>query len=165
MRFYLIISALFIITAHRAGAQLFTPEVIGSCGEYDNSAAIHLSWTIGEPVITTLKGGSLTLTQGFHQPDENVSAVASAPVAGDAEQAVLYPNPFRKQLYVRAPSSWTYFDIEVVNSFGDVVITRQRIDRDKYAVDFSNLPSGSYIARIWVRDSKTPLIYNVTRVE
>jgi hypothetical protein len=165
MRFNLIISALFLAAAQHAGAQLFTPEVIGSCGEYNNSAAIQLSWTIGEPIITTVSGGSLILTQGFHQPDELLAAVASAPTTGAAERAVLYPNPFRKELYVRVPSTWGYFDIEVVNSFGDVVIERQRIERDKCAVDFGTLPSGSYIARIWVRDSISPLIYNVTRVE
>jgi hypothetical protein len=124
-----------------------------------------LSWTIGEPVITTMQAGSLTITQGFHQPGEERAAVASAPTAGLVDQAVLYPNPFRKQLFVRVPSSWGSFDIEITNALGETVIARQRIERDKYAIDFSNLSSGSYIARIWVNDSNSPLIYQVTRVE
>lgn len=165
MRLYLIMTAIFLAAAPRAGAQLFTPEVIGSSGETDNSAAVHLSWTIGETAITTMRGGALTITQGFHQPGEELAAVASAPTAGLADQAVLYPNPFRKQLFIRAPSAWASFDVEITNSFGETVIPRQKIERDKYAIDFSNLPSGSYIARIWAKDSNSPLIYQVTRVE
>jgi hypothetical protein len=165
MRFYLITTAIVLAAAPRAGAQLFTPEVIASGGEYDGSAAIRLSWTLGETVVTTMQDGALTITQVFHQPGEEAAAVASVPTTGIAEGAVLYPNPFRKQLFVRAPSSWSSFEIEITNSFGETVIARQRIERDKYAIDFSNLPSGSYIARIWARDSTSPLIYQVTRVE
>ena len=165
MRLQLITTAIFLAAASHAGAQLFTPEVIASSGESEKSAAVHLSWTIGEPVITTMQGGSLTITQGFHQPGQDAVAVASAPVAGDEDHAILYPNPFRKQLFIRAPSAWGSFDVEITNSFGETVISRQRVDRDKHAIDFSNLPSGSYIARIWVRDSTSPLIYQVTRVE
>jgi hypothetical protein len=165
MRFYKIIPAMLLLASTHAGAQLFTPEVIGSSGEYENSAAIHLSWTVGEAITTTAQAGSLTFTQGFHQPDETSALVASAPTAGLVEQAALYPNPFRKQLFVRVPSSWSYFDIDIVNSLGETVIERQRVERDKYAIDFSNLPSGSYIARIWVKDAPSPLIYQVTRVE
>lgn len=166
MRISPMIAAAVLLGSSSASAQLFTPEVVGSSGEFYNSAAIQLSWTIGEPVITTLREGSLTMTQGFHQPTEESAIVASAPTSGDAEHnAVLYPNPFRNQLYLRAPSDWTFFDVEIVNSLGETVIGRQRVDREKYAIDFSNLPSGSYIARIWVKDSVNPLIYHVTRVE
>jgi Secretion system C-terminal sorting domain len=165
MRLYLITTVMLAMAAPQVEAQLFTPEVVGSAGEFDNSAAIQLAWTIGEPVVTTMQAGSLTITQGFHQPGEESAIAASAPTAGLVHQAMLYPNPFRTQLFVRVPSSWSWFDIEIVNAFGETVIAKQRIERDKCAIDFSTLPSGSYIARVWVKDSTSPFTYQVTRVE
>jgi len=49
-------------------AQTIMPEVLSSSGSSGQSAQASLSWTIGEPVTSTVTSGVNTLTQCFQQP-------------------------------------------------------------------------------------------------
>lgn len=44
-------------------------EVVSSSGGQGIQTNLHLSWTLGEPFITTIQGAGYAFTQGFHQPD------------------------------------------------------------------------------------------------
>lgn len=51
-------------------------QVIGSAGIHSQSSTIDVTYTVGEPVITTEQTSSFVLTQGFQQPI-NLSATVS----------------------------------------------------------------------------------------
>lgn len=69
----LLTTILFIISVV-SYAQQISPEVISSAGDYFENDDISLSWTMGEPVISTLNGEYI-LTQGFHQDLYIITAV------------------------------------------------------------------------------------------
>ena len=57
-----------------------TPTLIGSTGNYTFVSGFgSISSSVGEPMVTTVSSGSVTLTQGFQQPEAlALSVVASA---------------------------------------------------------------------------------------
>ncbi|QQS30849.1 MAG: hypothetical protein IPM47_07970 [Sphingobacteriales bacterium] len=65
----LLVIACLSISINSTFAQSLSPQVVASGGGYGTGGGYTLSYTVGEPVIATLSGGSNILTQGFHQPD------------------------------------------------------------------------------------------------
>jgi gliding motility-associated-like protein len=49
-------------------AQTLTPTLVGSGGGYGTTPSMSLSYSVGEPVITTATGSNGIITQGFQQP-------------------------------------------------------------------------------------------------
>ncbi len=47
-------------------------QVVAAAGNYIEGTYTWLSYTVGEPVVTTGTGTSLILTQGFQQPTGNI---------------------------------------------------------------------------------------------
>jgi len=66
-------------------------EVVSTAGETQTISGYEISWTLGEPVIATVKSGSTILTQGFHQSKLTITPINEFPVS-DIELKV-YPNP------------------------------------------------------------------------
>ena len=64
---------LLIICGCKIYAQSLTPKVINSAGGNGSvgtgTAAVHVYYNIGEPIITSISNGTNLLTQGFLQPD------------------------------------------------------------------------------------------------
>jgi hypothetical protein len=46
-------------------------SLVGPGGKYVENSVFALSWSVGEPVTTTLSGAGCIITQGFHQPEQN----------------------------------------------------------------------------------------------
>ena len=67
-------------------SQSASPSVIASNGDHIDAGSFQLDYTVGEVIIETVYGDSLTLTQGFHQPNlltapSNGSSTVSCPAA------------------------------------------------------------------------------------
>ncbi len=71
-------------------------QVISSAGASATGSGVQLSWTVGEPVIATLSGGSHILTQGFHQSRLTVTALD--PHLYPGLEVSVYPNPVSTSL-------------------------------------------------------------------
>jgi hypothetical protein len=52
-----------------AHAQSLSPQVVSGSGGGSDTGPVHLSWTLGEPCVSTLSAPGLSVTQGFHQAD------------------------------------------------------------------------------------------------
>lgn len=74
----LIAATLLFFAFVRAGslyAQSFSPDVIGSAGNFTTSQSGSMAWTIGEVMIETYSSNNNFFTQGFHQPNRNFFVV------------------------------------------------------------------------------------------
>ncbi len=80
----LLVLVICLATADAQNLQL-TPRVQPVQGSHTQVGNFGLSYTVGEPVQTTLKHGNLMLTQGFEQPEKPLPPAAPAPqtVCGD----------------------------------------------------------------------------------
>lgn len=81
-----------------AAQQTLTPTVVSSGGNYVTSAAGSLSYTIGEPVITTISGTGNILTQGFQQPTSIVNGLLDVEKLAYGSFSV-YPVPATDKLW------------------------------------------------------------------
>lgn len=92
-------------------SQQVSPEVIASAGDHFENEDISLSWTLGEPVISTLSGEYI-LTQGFHQDLYIITSIDDVEISEMDIQ--IFPNP-----------TADYLNIEISNpefSNDDVII-------------------------------------------
>lgn len=64
---------MLVLLCFYSGAQIssLAPVLVGSAGGYVTSPTMSLSYSIGEPVITTASTSTLILTQGFQQPSSD----------------------------------------------------------------------------------------------
>jgi len=68
-----------LLAAGAANAQSLSPQVVAASGA-SGVGPVSLSWTLGEPCVSTLAAPGISVTQGFHQADPlllrlNVSAL------------------------------------------------------------------------------------------
>ncbi len=103
---FLFVCILFMITGINAQV-ILTPSVISSGGGYGENGNISISWTLGELAVTTLKGESMLLTQGFQQPFDIGDGIRKDEVSWDIS---VYPNPVKDELRIR-------FNIENAGDF------------------------------------------------
>lgn len=66
-------------------------DVISSAGTRNQSNTFILDWTLGELAITTLKGNSNLLSQGFHQPKFLITSIDE--LQKGIGEITVYPNP------------------------------------------------------------------------
>jgi hypothetical protein len=86
---------LFLIALSSVGlkAQMLTPTVIASTGGFSSNANGSLSYTVGEmTMVQTFSSSGNILTQGFQQPNENVTGLLDI-TQDDFGSFVVYPNP------------------------------------------------------------------------
>jgi hypothetical protein len=85
-------------------AQSLSRQVIGSAGSYQEAGNLKLSATVGEAAYTKVIEGTLTLFQGFQQPDgdDPVNLEDGLPVEVSYQ---IYPNPTADRLHVKVRTS------------------------------------------------------------
>jgi hypothetical protein len=85
-----LIASLFVACLH---AQSLTPTVIASTGGFSSNANGSLSYTVGEmTMVQTFSANGNILTQGFQQPNDNVTGLLDL-TQGPFGSFVVYPNP------------------------------------------------------------------------
>jgi hypothetical protein len=91
MKKVLITLTLLLGAWHTSQAQLvLVREVAATTGGSGTAGNISIDYTVGEPVVESLAGGGLLLTQGFQQPE---IIPALPPGASPVLDFLLYPNP------------------------------------------------------------------------
>jgi hypothetical protein len=86
-------------------------QVISSSGGYSTTTNYSISWTLGEPVISTLTSGNLMLTQGFQQGNLFGTDV---------------PNPdfnhFKFKMYPNPAINKVYFEVDNQEAKGSFIV-------------------------------------------
>lgn len=154
MKTYIIAFATILLSLPAFG-QTLERQVIGAAGTSSSTANMQISYTVGEPAVTTLSGGSIVLTQGFQQPDEDVTGIQSPEVLVEYN---VYPNPTTDQLNIRLFSEKPLIvQIQLLDISGKKVdnICQSASFSGEWRgeIDLSNLPQGQYL--LWIGQEST----------
>lgn len=145
-----------ILLAAPSFAQTITPFVISCAGGYGSTGNMCISWTAGEPVGTTLTGGNLFLTQGFHQPFSD--SIPTTPSDTVVIWNVITPNGDNfNDVWIIDLIDTTNNNVMIFNRWGDVVWNRSNYNNTSIAWRGDNktgqdLPSGTYYYVITLKD-------------
>lgn len=96
---YSLLIALSLYGAASAQIADLSPQVFASAGQYATSPTLSLSYTIGEPIVTTLTDIKLILTQGFQQPEDDFT-ISVQEFANQYGVINVFPNPFTDMLNI-----------------------------------------------------------------
>jgi len=138
-------------------AQKLSPQVTAMGGNSMINNNVHLDWTLGESVTTTLISGDLSLTQGFHQP-----LLMTRVGVEDFDQSlelVIYPNPVMDMVTLKSPHDLSF---EISNSQGQLV-QKQREHQLQSTIDFSGMPPGVYFIHI-KREQRIIGVYKIEKI-
>lgn len=150
--------AIFLLLFGYAGLQNVTAQTIERTvwatdgGEYEG-AAQSISWTIGEPCSEAFTSGGEIITQGFHQPEINLSTSIAS---DDAENGMLsvYPNPVSQYINLNFEGLLPGGYVAELYSLTGALIQEHSIqvisDKQITRLDLKNdLPDAEYILRIY----------------
>lgn len=148
----------FAVISTIAIAQTGGPQVLSTAGAFMTGASSTLSLTVGEPVIATASSATVTLTQGFQQPDLLTIGINENSLA--AGTVGLFPNPVSSQLNLSfdlphdAKITMLMTDLlgnRVIAASGFVYITGHEIKQ----LDVSALPNGTYFLELYAEHDNT----------
>lgn len=141
----------FVVTGFaRSYAQSIERQVIGSCGGYSAQTNVSASYTVGEAVIKTAAAGTIILTQGFQQPDNQ--SVGIIDVANNIK-ITAYPNPTTDKVLVEINAEVeSQFSFNVYNALGQPVllpaVMQQTGSNAIHQFDFSTLSPATYFIAV-----------------
>jgi hypothetical protein len=146
----LLLLACILSLTRIASAQTLSPEVIGSSGGHYISGNSQLSWTVGEAVINTHSTGNIKLTQGFHQPYNNVSAVDN--LSSGAIYVIVFPNPTADLIALQL-SSFGNYSIQIFDILGRNLENKKVENSNLIEFNLSEYAAGNYLMRICSEDN------------
>lgn len=122
-------------------------QIIGNSGGNIRSEYGSLSWTIGEPVIKTIKGNNCFLTQGFHQSNLIITEIEDSPSLSYKINA--YPNPVSTTLIIHIDNpNIPNMSFSIISSSGSVVKSGQIYDFNT-SVPVQELVASIYFLKIY----------------
>ena len=151
--YYAEIALYFIVSSHLYGQKL-TPQVISSAGASASGDGVQLSWTLGEPVVSTFITSNNILTQGFHQGKLEVTAI-NIPAYPELELSV-YPYPVSTTMKLDVKGELIKnLSLRLFTIDGKILPDKQ-IETLPEMVDIEQFADGAYLLKIY-RDIEEPL--------
>jgi hypothetical protein len=162
-KFILLVILLFCLVG-LSRAQVLTPELISSGGDFFTASNGSLSWSFGEPVTETYKTSSVVLTQGFQQPGYNVTAIDDKSISSQFRINV-YPNPASDYLNIEMHQDKQTMVIEIYDLFGRKVLSENPVilNNSTYQVNMAGLAKGNYLLVILLPDIQDKLTYKLVK--
>lgn len=140
-------------------------EVVASSGGKGIQSNRQLSWTVGEPFMTTMQGAGYAFTQGFHQPDPcGKESVGTFDLADWGLN--LFPNPTEGWLTLQyAPDKNRPLIASVFDLLGRPMLIGQTLaSAHGSAIDASAWPPGVYFLRLQDPGSKASATLRFVRL-
>jgi hypothetical protein len=125
---------------------LYAQQVISSAGTSGTIPGYQLSWTVGEPVISTFTGTNATLTQGFHQTKLIVTSLDVVMVS-DLKFSV-YPNPTEDIIFLKTAGNTNTTPLYSMYNAGGKMIMSGKTGKDIISIDMQKNVSGIYFLKI-----------------
>lgn len=159
----IILSGLVLVVAAFANAQSISPQVIASAGTHYVGSNAQLSWTIGEPVITTVSNGSNIITQGFHQTLLNVTSVEEQTVAG--VNVAVFPNPTSDVLNINLTNNLKDLQMELFDMGGKLLQARKiGATEGNVQIAMTEYARANYLLRLYSADGSVNYTYKVQKM-
>lgn len=119
-------------------------EVIATAGGSGAQGNYDVSWTLGEPVIQTIRNQNFIVTQGFHQPDL-FSSVATWDPALAALHISVFPNPASEKFNLKLDGyDGQALELFVFDTYGKQLQGPMQINLADTVVDCYGWPPGIY---------------------
>ena len=139
-----LINCLYLgLAANALNAQNLGPAVVATAGETFSTNSLYVEWTVGELMIESFSG-SLTLTQGFHQSDLQVTSIGDR--GKELGEVKVYPNPTQGSLIIQRENGGE-LSVAVLDLRGGLLFQRN-LPSSQSQLDLSHLPSGIYLVRV-----------------
>lgn len=132
----------FMVVAQSSGGL----ELISSAGGDFNASAFSVSWSLGEPVTTTLSNNDVLLTQGFHQPSNLLTSVYH--FGRTSLDVKAYPNPTQRSVIIETKAS-TAIDLQyqLLTILGKEVQSGSLL-KQRQELSLQALPAQLYVLRL-----------------
>lgn len=144
-------------------------SIIAADGGAGGNDKIRIEWTLGEFAIATLSTPSGLLTQGFHQPRLQITAVPpplgnTSAISQNELKISLAPNPVKQLLNVQILSEEnTDLDLRLLDVNGRVILQRKTARPNHLELDFTQYPNGLYFLQFHPKDGSTIETYKITK--
>ena len=148
-------------------AQTLDRAVLSPQGQSDHTPTLSIVWTLGELATATLRYPGGQLTEGFHQPDLQVTQEVISSVEEFSPLNVqLRPNPVQSFLQVLIRSEWDEEGfIELLDGYGHLLRSiRTNLKLADLELDLSAYPSGLYPLRISTGDGRIIKAFKVHKI-
>ena len=147
-----ILLGLALVASSTLHAQSVSPEVTASAGAHFAIPTIQMSWTLGEPITSTLTSSSSQLTQGFQQPSVSIVGISDYDYSYSVEA---FPNPTVDVVRIQLSENISDGKLSIIDPTGKTVFS-QDITESEFLLDFAPYTQGIYLLN-FMNESGTPL--------
>jgi hypothetical protein len=143
--------------------QSISPQVIASAGTHYSAGNAQLSWTIGEPIITTVSNGSNIITQGFHQTQLNTVSVEEQTIAG--LNVTVFPNPTADVLNINLVNNLKDLQLDLFDMNGKLLQTLKIGSAESnLQISMNEYARANYLLRVYSIDGSVNYSYKVQKM-
>lgn len=146
-----------VLVCIHVSAQTSIQQVVGSAGNTISSSSGSISYTVGEPVVSTISSANNLITQGFQQPYYTVSGLLDKEKEANGSFSV-YPVPASDQLWFGyAFNEGGAIHVEVYDALGqkmDFSLNEMyQSGKVVHAMDCTAFAAGNYFIRVTHTDA------------
>lgn len=156
----------FLLSGPSVLAQSIVNDVLGSAGMHSVSpTGVHLSWTIGEPVVKTVSDNTYILTQGFHQPWGPQETIGERPLMDPHLTINVYPNPVRELLTVSLENNQSTLLFDLYDISGRLIAHQESApNQELVTFPIRWLSAGSYLLKITTKNYGIHTTYRLQKL-
>ncbi|MCB9033297.1 MAG: T9SS type A sorting domain-containing protein [Chitinophagales bacterium] len=126
----------------------YTQEVIATTGNHYSNTNYSMSFTIGEPIITTYTTSNIIMTQGFHQTKLTDIASFIKNFYSDATISV-FPNPAVNSVQINLKSDkLIQYKTNVYDISGKLIYQTALLNATQQQIEVSHWSVGTYIIQV-----------------
>jgi len=154
----------FILSFAMLYAQDLNPEIVATAGDSNQGNNIQLDWTLGELAVTTIQSSNQQITQGFHQPQIQITSVLD--FSEDIGSIDVFPNPSIDHLNMKM----SFFkkekiQIRLYNLEGKQILSKYIEDRNvEEILVIKSLPAGNYFLSFYIDEHKTVQTFKIQKI-
>lgn len=138
-------TVLIVITmiSNMLRAQSSDPSLISSGGDLGIAGSFTLSYSIGEPCISSVQNGENWVTEGFQQPGKiNLTSIEQNAIRQNA--IFLNPNPVSNELHISSTDLVLWRSFQITNVLGQIMPVPSIVSEQSVLVDVHLLKPGLY---------------------
>jgi len=153
---------LLLLTTYSYGQSL-EQFVIGSAGNFSStSTGSTLSWTVGEPLISTENNSNSMLTQGFQQPIL-VNPLSTNNTLNQDIYVHVFPNPTLKKITLQKESTIP-LKAELLDILGQS-IGHYSLNNNQTNISLETLPAATYLLCIRTVDQQIIKTFRIQKTQ